>query len=221
MSKLSQNTTDLQTILDKVNALPEAGSGTADPVLQSKSVTPTTSEQTVTPDTGYDGLSDVTVSAIPDEYVITTDATATADEIFKGETAYVNGSKVTGTFTIESELTDVESKLAKLSTILEDKTTGSGNTGGAIETCTGVVSRTSYTMRTMCYTDENLTAVTCDATGSITVPKGSLLLLIGASTNFVGATNAHKVWPTDDLDPYEYEYVLLQIDNDNFEISYE
>lgn len=64
--------------------------------LQTKSVTPTKSNQTITPDSGYDGLSSVTVNAIPSQYITTTDANAVADNILNGKTAYVNGVKITG-----------------------------------------------------------------------------------------------------------------------------
>ena len=97
----------------------------SNPVLQSKSVSPSESAQTVTPDAGYDGLSSVSVSAIqtetktvtsngtvtpssgkylkqvtvnvPSSGIDTSDATATAGKILKGATAYVKGEKVTGT----------------------------------------------------------------------------------------------------------------------------
>ena len=97
----------------------------SNPVLQSKSVTPSESSQNVTPDAGYDGLSKVTVGAIqtetktvttngtvtpssgkylkqvtvnvPSSGINTSDATATAGEILKDKTAYVKGEKVTGT----------------------------------------------------------------------------------------------------------------------------
>ncbi len=60
---LNSNTTGLEEILASVNALPEAGAG--EPTLQEKTVTPSTLAQSVTPDTGYDGLSKVTVNAMP------------------------------------------------------------------------------------------------------------------------------------------------------------
>lgn len=102
------------------------GTATASmPSLQEKSVAPTESAQSVTPDSGYDGLSKVTVGAIqtetktvtangtvtpssgkylkqvtvnvPSSGIDTSDATATAGKILQGATAYVKGEKVTGT----------------------------------------------------------------------------------------------------------------------------
>ena len=40
------------------------------PALQTKTVTPTKSQQTVTPDSGKDGLSSVVVEAIPSQYIV-------------------------------------------------------------------------------------------------------------------------------------------------------
>ena len=65
-------------------------------VLEEKSATPTKSVQNITP-SGGKVLSKVTVAAIPDNFIDTTDADAVAGEILDGKFAYVNGVKLEGT----------------------------------------------------------------------------------------------------------------------------
>jgi len=61
-----------------------------------KTITPSTSEQTAVA-SGVYTTGAVTVAAIPAEYIVTTDATATEDHLLEGTTAYVNGVKISGT----------------------------------------------------------------------------------------------------------------------------
>lgn len=110
--------------------LRQSGGGTARfalggaAVLQEKSAAPSTSAQTVTPDAGYDGLRRVNVGAVTAAIdgsiqtgnirqgvsilgvagsyagTDTSDATATADDIYDGASAYVNGVKVSGNLSV-------------------------------------------------------------------------------------------------------------------------
>ena len=64
------------------------------------------------------------VTGTLEEGIDTSDATAVAGNIMLGKTAYAQGEKVTGTFTIESELSAQEQKLEALETILEGKVGG-------------------------------------------------------------------------------------------------
>lgn len=81
------------------------GSGTVSGVagggnysLQSRSVTPTTKEQNVTPDSGYYGLSDVTVAPIPEAYKDVSTVTATAGDVLTGKIfVAADGTTTTGT----------------------------------------------------------------------------------------------------------------------------
>ena len=57
----------------------------------------------------------------------TSDATAQANEIFKGETAYVDGEKITGTFTIDNELTTQDSLISQIQTVVRHKAMGDVN----------------------------------------------------------------------------------------------
>lgn len=81
------------------------GSGTVSGVagggnynLQSKPVTPTKRQQSITPDSGYYGLSDVTVAPIPDAYQDVSVVTATAPDVLTGKVfVKSDGATVTGT----------------------------------------------------------------------------------------------------------------------------
>lgn len=204
--QLTLNSTSLEELKTLAAALPDEKK-----IQESKSVTPTTTAQTVTPDSGYDGLAKVTVgamaagsvgtpsisvsssgvitataavtagyvngddktgtknltvqagktvtptksaqtavasgryttgavtvAAIPSQYITTTDASAAADDIVTGETAYVNGVKVTGTNPYEKAATDTEvatqaTQIEEIMGLLDGKSVPGG--GAALETC--------------------------------------------------------------------------------------
>jgi len=83
------------------------GSGTVSGVagggnysLQSKTITPTKSQQSITPDSGYYGLSDVTVAAIPEAYQNVSAVNAAAGDVLAGKVIVdATGASVTGTMT--------------------------------------------------------------------------------------------------------------------------
>lgn len=78
------------------------GSGTVSGVagggnytLQSKTATPTKKQQSVTPDDGYYGLSDVTINPIPDAYQDVTSVTAGAGDVLTGKVFVTKDGTVT------------------------------------------------------------------------------------------------------------------------------
>lgn len=71
--------------------------------LQTKTITPAATPISVTPDSGYQGLSSVTVNAIPSNYSDVSGVTAVAGDVIAGQT-FVDASGVlrTGTLRVSS-----------------------------------------------------------------------------------------------------------------------
>lgn len=68
----SENIKDGVTIFGVTGSLIPDQGGTPEAILQQKTVTPTSQEQVIEPDDGYDGLSQVVVNPIPSNYGLVT-----------------------------------------------------------------------------------------------------------------------------------------------------
>lgn len=69
------------------------------PSLQSKTATPTTSQQVITADSGYDGLSSVTVNAIPSQYIVPSGTKTITGAGTTDVTEYASASIASGSVT--------------------------------------------------------------------------------------------------------------------------
>lgn len=143
------NEVDIQADLlaQAVAALEGKAGGGSEPSLQSKSVTPSAVQQTVVPDSGYDGLDKVTVAAIPSTYVKpTATKTATTYTPTTSNQTIAAGTYCSGAQTIKGDANLVAGNIKSGVSIfgVAGSYEGSGG-GGSVETCTVVVRNTHST----------------------------------------------------------------------------
>lgn len=129
---MSQVTVTPETLSKGVTALDAKGDLIAglhecketEPKLQSKTVTPTTSLQTINPDSGYDGLSKVTVNAMPTATQATPSITVSSSGLITASATQTAGYVAAGTKTGTKQLTTQAAQTITPGT--SDKTIASG-----------------------------------------------------------------------------------------------
>lgn len=106
--------------------------------LQVKSITPTKSQQNVTSDDGYYGLSSVTVAAIPEAYQDVSAVTATAADVLSPKVFVdATGAKVTGTIASNGNVSASIDGLTTTSATIPAGYT----TGGTVELTDDILNR--------------------------------------------------------------------------------
>ena len=127
--KLAKGATAYDKSGEKITGTMEAAT---DPVLQEKTVTPKTSAQSVTPDSGYDGLSKVTVNAMPTATQATPSISVNSSGLITATATQSAGYVSAGTKSATKQLTTQAAKTITPSTSQQTAVAKGVYTTGAV-----------------------------------------------------------------------------------------
>lgn len=127
--KLAKGATAYDKSGEKITGTMEAAT---DPKLQEKTVTPATSAQSVTPDSGYDGLSKVTVNAMPTATQATPSISVNSSGLITASATQSAGYVSAGTKSATKQLTTQAAKTITPSTSQQTAVAAGRYTTGAV-----------------------------------------------------------------------------------------
>jgi hypothetical protein len=131
-AQLQTNNTDLSSLIEILRGKATGGGGSIAPILQEKTVSPTTSSQSVTADAGYDGLSKVTVNAIPTVTQATPSITISNSGLITASATQTAGYVVAGTKSGTKQLSTQAAKTITPSSSSQTAVAASTYTTGAV-----------------------------------------------------------------------------------------